>query len=802
MQDVELTYYDFIKDAATSGKFFFSMLEGFPQGIIITDAEDKIIYANIKAALLTGYSRRELSGKIAHIFLHFPDEHERLKDLVLQRASGIFESYEVYIRRKNGKPFLGHTVTAPYKNENNEVAGTISIVTDITINKRQDELRAIAIAATKSSASVMVIDRFGKIEWANEGFSKLSGYELYEVIDTKGEILRGEEGTTDFLKKLNEAVSTKKSVSCEFKNKNKTGQEYWAIGSITPTLDVHGDVKEVVVIETDITELKKTQEELITANRIAEHSLMKGNKSLNELIAVKKQIEDSARAKERFLASMSHEIRTPMNGIIGLVELLLDTELTPEQHKYLSAIKISGDTLMVVINDILDISKIDAGKMQFEEIPMRLSDIINTAIDLFSVRAEEKGIKLKKSVQSSLPDILLGDPSRLNQIIYNLISNAIKFTEKGEVILSVSAKEETHQNVLLEFSVQDTGCGIPDDKMGLLFLDFTQLNRETPRKVGGTGLGLAITKRLVESQGGTISVASKVNEGTTFTVLLRFKKCTDENQLAEYLKENLTDSLVTNLGAQVLVAEDNNVNQLLTEKLLQNWHCHADIVDSGYAAVEKLKERNYDLVLLDIEMPGMDGYETAKFIRENLSKPVSDVPIIAVTAHADPGEAEKCILSGMNDYILKPFNPKELNKKLVKLLGVPVFEKMNRATEYVNSKHLQTVFSGDIDFMKRTVNTFIKNLTEDVATMKVYLKSKDWDGIRSLAHKMKSSMRLIGVRKLDSDMKDIETAASAPVKVNVLSAMITKMEAECRIVVEELKQKVLDQMNANNGTNV
>lgn len=783
-----LTYYDYLQSAPESGKFIFSLMESFPQGIVVTNNEDKIIYANPKIAQLTGYSRKEMTGKISHIFLHFPDQREKLKDILDQRAAGVYESYELYIKRKSGRPFLGYTVTAPYKS-NGQVAGTISIVTDITIKTRDAELQALAIGATKSLNSVIVADRYGKIEWVNEGFTKLSGFQLYEVLDTKGEFLRKDQDA--FLEKLSQVVREKKSIAFECQNNNISGKEYWVISNLTPVLDEYGGVKEIIIIETDITELKKSQEELTTANKIAEHSLMKGNKMLDELRQAKLRIEETAKAKERFLASMSHEIRTPMNGIIGLVELLLETELTSEQHKYLSALKISGDTLMVVINDILDISKIDAGKMKFEEVPIQLPLIIDTAIDLFSVRAEEKRIQLKKSILSVIPPFLLGDQTRLNQIIYNLLSNAIKFTHKGIVDFLVAVKKEDADSALFEFCIRDTGCGIPDDKMGLLFQDFTQLNAETPRKYGGTGLGLAITKRLVELQGGTIQVDSKVNEGTAFTVLLEFKKCKDENRISEFLNEKNTYAVIKPIGARILVAEDNEVNQLLTEKLLHGWKCTVDMVDNGKRAIEKLKTNTYDVILLDIEMPEMDGYTTAKFIRNEMNDTIRNIPIIAVTAHADPREAEKCIKIGMNDYILKPFNPKELNKKLLK------HTHKNNTTAYgaikhIDLNHLKTVSCDDETFMIKTINTFIKNLSADIDSMKQNLSLEDWDGIRSLAHKMKSSMKLVGSKKMESAMSEIEKISASGKDLKTLSQLIDKISIERDIVINELeKEKTL-----------
>lgn len=783
-----LTYYDYLQSAPESGKYIFSVMESFPQGIVVVNQEDKIIYANPKMAQLTGYSRKEMIGKISHTFLHFPNQQEKLRDILELRATGVYESYELYIKRKTGKPFLGYTVTAPYMN-NGQVAGTISIVTDITIKSRDEELQALAIGATKSLNAVIIVDCYGKIEWVNEGFTKLSGFQLYEVIDTKGEVLR--ENQKFFLEKLSQAVREKKPISFESKNRSKSGNEYWVISNLTAVLDEYGGVKEIIIIETDITELKKSQEELITANKIAEHSLMKGNKMLDELKQANLKIEETAKAKERFLASMSHEIRTPMNGIIGLVELLLETELTSEQHKYLSALKISGDTLMVVINDILDISKMDAGKMKFEEVPIQLPLIIDTAIDLFSVRAEEKGIQLRKNFDSMIPPFLLGDPTRLNQIIYNLLSNAIKFTQKGIVDFSVAVKKEESDSALLEFCIRDTGCGIPDDKMGLLFQDFTQLNAETPRKYGGTGLGLAITKRLVELQGGTIKVDSKVNEGTAFTVLLEFKKCKDENRISEFLNDKNTYAVIKPIGVRILVAEDNTVNQLLTEKLLQGWKCTVDIVDNGKTAIEKLKVNTYDVVLLDIEMPEMDGYTTAKFIRNEMGDPIRNIPIIAVTAHADPREAEKCIQAGMNDYILKPFNPKELNKKLLKLIHKNNTV-ANGTIKHIDLNQLKIVSGDDETFMIKTMNTFIKNLSTDMDMMKQNLSVQHWDGIRSLAHKMKSSMKLVGAKKMEDDMNEIEKVSASRKDLKILWHLIDKISMECDVVINELeKEKTL-----------
>jgi PAS domain S-box-containing protein len=252
MSTLDFSYYDYLRDAKESGKFIYSIMESFPQGIIITNTENKIIYANPKIAQMTGYSRKELIGKYSHLFLHFPDQQKILQDIIDKRITGIYENYELYVKRKNGSRFLAYTLTSPYKDPDGQVKGTISILTDITIKQQDKELQILASGTAKALNAVLITDKFGRIEWVNEGFTKLTGYELYEVIDTTGEIIR-QENNDLFLEKLAEAIRTKKSIAYESRNYKKAGSEYWVSSTLTPVLDEYGSVKEIIIIETDIT---------------------------------------------------------------------------------------------------------------------------------------------------------------------------------------------------------------------------------------------------------------------------------------------------------------------------------------------------------------------------------------------------------------------------------------------------------------------------------------------------------------------------------------------------------------------
>lgn len=352
METNDLTYYDYLQSAKISDKFFHSIMEGFPQGIIIANTEDEIIYANFKMAQLTGYSRRELQGKISHSFLHYPDEQEKLKTILKQRTTGSYETYELYIRRKNGSRFLAHTITAPYK-DGGSIKGTISLISDHSVLKREAELEALALGATKSLNAVLIIDKYGKIEWVNEGFTKLSGYHLYEIIDTNGELFRKEQ-TKLFLQKLSESVKEKAPKIFECRNYHKSGSKYWVQCTLTPIIDEHSSVREIVVTETDITEHKSLTEELSLLNTKMAHSIQQRNRMLGELEKAKEQIEQDAKNKKDLLKSIHTEVETPVSNMMGLIGLLLQTNLTAEQEKYLTALKTSADVLKLFIHDILE----------------------------------------------------------------------------------------------------------------------------------------------------------------------------------------------------------------------------------------------------------------------------------------------------------------------------------------------------------------------------------------------------------------------------------------------------------------
>lgn len=367
-------------------------------------------------------------------------------------------------------------------------------------------------------------------------------------------------------------------------------------------------------------------------------------------------------SKQQFLSNMSHEIRTPMNAILGFTKIMLKTDLAPKQKQYLDAIKTSSDGLIILIDDILDLAKVDAGKMTFEEIPFKMESSISSMIQVFDLKIKEHNLELIKEYDSKIPEVLLGDKVRLHQILLNLLGNALKFTTKGKIIVAVRLLNEDEETATIEFAITDTGIGIAEDELEYIFENFQQATSSSSRIFGGTGLGLGICKQLVEKQGGTISVKSKINEGATFSFTLSFKKTNAEIK-SEIIELKLDDEIKI---IKVLLVEDIKLNQLLMKIILDDFNFKYDIADNGKIAIEKLQTESYDIILMDLQMPEMDGYEATAYIRDIMNL---KIPIIALTADVTTADVEKCKAIGMNDYISKPLDERVLYTKIIELVG-------------------------------------------------------------------------------------------------------------------------------------
>jgi len=417
----------------------------------------------------------------------------------------------------------------------------------------------------------------------------------------------------------------------------------------------------VKALYNDLTLQNKITLELLEAKNSAELATEIAEEAKCNAESAKDMAEDIAKSKQQFLSNMSHEIRTPMNAIIGFTKVMFRTDLSPKQKEFLTAIKTSGDTLIVLINDILDLAKVEAGKMTFVQKPFKLSMSISAMLHLFEAKVLEKNLELIKEYDNRIPEVLLGDPARLHQIILNFLSNAIKFTAKGKITVHVQLLNEDEEKVTIEILITDTGIGIEENKLEKIFENFQQAATNTSSLYGGTGLGLAIVKNLVEAQGGSISIESKIGKGSTFGFKLIFQKTKDEVE-TETEKVEL-DSEIKKI--KVLVVEDILLNQLLMKTLLIDYGFECGTALNGKIAIEKLETESYDIILMDLQMPEMNGIEATEYIRKKLN---SKIPIIALTADVTTIDLKKCQAMGMNDYLAKPVDEELLYKKIVGLL--------------------------------------------------------------------------------------------------------------------------------------
>jgi len=470
---------------------------------------------------------------------------------------------------------------------------------------------------------------------------------------------------------------------------------------------------------------------------------------IQKLIDSEKKVKEAARIKENFMANMSHEIRTPMNAIMGFTTLLERQDLTPRAKEYLQSIQKSGDNLLSIINDILDLSKIEAGMMRIESAPFSIHALVHSVEVMFTAKAAEKNIRIHTAIDDRVPPNLEGDAVRLTQILVNLVGNALKFTREGSITISIYPERQEGSVLFMCIRVEDTGIGIEKEKLAHIFDRFQQADDAVTRNYGGTGLGLSIVYELTLLQKGRIRVESEPGKGTVFHLEIPYRIS------SEPLADAGTAALPSFTGKfvsgnrRVLIAEDNEINQSLVAHLFSEWGLDYDITRNGREAIEKLKEKTYDLIFMDIQMPEMDGYTATREIRNVLGL---ETPIVAMTANALAGEKEKCLGYGMNDYLSKPIREKEMYELICRFIASPLTYPEKEAVaatgfRYIRLQYMQEVSGGDKTYEKNVTGQFIEAVPEELAAINTAWSARRTEDVRRLAHNMRTTLSVMGLHE-------------------------------------------------------
>ena len=773
-----------------ASQYSLSLIEASLDPLVTINTEGKITDMNEATTNITGITREKLTG--TDFFEYFTEPQKAREVYQEVFAKGYVADSPLTLRHTSGDLTDVLFNGSVYKDDKGNVLGVVCVARDVTAQKLLSNYSLSLIEASRDP--LFTISPEGKITDMNEATVKVTGESRETLI-----------GTYFF----NYFTDPSLARACYQQVFAKGYVEDYPLividGELTDVLfngsvykDDRGNVLGAVLVARVITEQKRIATELREAKIFAEQATAVAEEAQNKaeratLIAEEatRIAEDAVKSKQQFLSNMSHEIRTPMNAIIGFTKVILKTDLSTKQKEYLSAIKISGDALIVLINDILDLAKVDAGKMTFEATPFKMAMSISAMLHLFDTKIQEKNLVLVKDYDPKIPEVLLGDPVRLHQIILNLLSNAVKFTTRGKITVSVHLESEDEDKVTIKFSVADTGIGIPKNRMDKIFENFQQASSGTSRLYGGTGLGLAIVKQLVEPQGGTISVKSKMDVGSTFSFTLSFQKTNAEAIQDPGLAE--VDAEMKNI--RVLVVEDIALNQLLMKTLLDDFGFERDIVGNGKIAIEKLETKTYDIILMDLQMPEMNGFEATEYIRNQMG---SNIPIIALTADVTTVDLAKCKAVGMNDYIAKPVDERVLYSKIVGLVKKPAVSKNKENDENVEDpgKNIKCI---DLDFlihrtksnpklMMEMISLYLEQTPPLIIAMKQSFHDKDWNSLYSAVHKMIPSFSIMGISlDFENIARKVQEYASTQQQTDGIPGMVLQLEHVCAQACKELE---------------
>lgn len=739
---------------AAREKLYRSVVNSVQEVIFQIDVNGNWVFLNPAWESITGHGVKETLGLSQSEFLYVEHVVEgqliHLLECAPQTEGGAM--FEGMVRTRSGDYRFVEILARLDRNEAGEIVGATGTMMDVTERREalmqlKENLDFVDTLFELIPTAVYLKDAEGHFSRVNKAFTELFQTSAEEWLGRTVQDVFGPEAAVEH-QQVDETLYRKlQGQSYEARIRLNNGQLIDTVISKAPLVKRDGTVSGLVGTLVDITGRKQAERDSLRAKEAA---------------------EAANRSKSEFLANMSHEIRTPLNGIIGMTELVLETELDDQQTEWLNIVKASSDALLQVINDILDFSKIEAGKLQIESIEFPLRDVFGAAVQLLSLKAQEAGLSLELTVDEQCPERLLGDPGRWRQIVINLVGNAIKFTRKGGVGIHVSSYEREGQ-VWIEFAVKDTGIGIPAEKLALIFDAFTQADSSTTRRFGGTGLGLSITRHLVRMMGGAIEVASEEGRGSTFTVSLPVHLAAAR----PVAMPKDTTSRPASRALKVLLVEDNYINQRLALSLLGKWGHRVVLANNGEEALAFWRNESFDVILMDIQMPVMGGFEATRLLRQEEAPLGQHIPVIAMTANAMEGDRERCLAEGMDDYIAKPIKASDLHDLL---LTIPLTA---AADSFDGFDYAAALRHADQEVIRLIAGHFLQHAPEQFRRMEQALHANDLAVLAREAHSLKGLFDSFGAQPavaLAQAVQDsVDQGRVAPAQLQALREEFTRL---------------------------